>query len=121
MYNSQLISNRIDTLLSLQNVPKARLNEYCGISRNTFSQAKTRPNGLSAKILYDAANFLNCSVDYLLGRTDTPQLPISDLTDDETELIELYRKLSPREQGDIFGRVDTLAAIREKSFKQEKA
>lgn len=121
MYNSQTVVDRIKELVKGQGHTMTDINTYCDIDKSTINMSSQKKYGLSAKILYDAADFLNCSVDYLLGRTDTPQLPISDLTDDEAELIELYRKLSPREQGDIFGRVDTLAAIREKSFKQEKA
>lgn len=122
MYNSQLIVNRIDALLSIRNTPKARLNEYCGISRNTFSQAKERPNGLSAKILYDTAEFLDCSIDYLLGRTDTVQTGGgTDLSEREAALIEMYRQLSPEERGYIFGKTETLAELHEKEYQQERA
>lgn len=121
MYNSQLILNRIESLLAVRGVPKARLNEHCGISRNTLTQSKERPNGLSAKILYDAADFLNCSADYLFGRTDV--ISVADhetLTPDEADLLAAFRAMSEKDQQRLIGRAQAISEA-DKSAERKEA
>lgn len=48
------------------------LQERCGLSKNTIAQSGKSQDGMKAKNLYAIAELLECSVDYLLGRTDIP-------------------------------------------------
>lgn len=47
------------------------LNE-CGLSKNALSSMQSRGSWLQANNLAKIADYLDCSVDYLLGRTDKP-------------------------------------------------
>ena len=89
------------------------LQEKCGLSPNTIKVSSKGENGLRAKNLYTIAEYLDCSVDYLLGRTEvievcqnsssqiyidnspatSDSLIRNDTTDDITEMIEMIKKL----------------------------
>ncbi|MGI6263861.1 MAG: helix-turn-helix domain-containing protein [Acutalibacteraceae bacterium] len=43
------------------------------VSQNTYSQYETGVIALTAETLITLANFYNCSIDYLLDRTNNPQ------------------------------------------------
>ena len=42
------------------------------VSQNTYSQYETGTIALTAEVLIQIADYYNCSVDYLLDRTDDP-------------------------------------------------
>ena len=73
MYNPQITVTRIKEKGKSENVSVSKLNEQCGLNKNTISASATSKMGLSAKILFDIDDCLGCSVDYLLGRTDKPE------------------------------------------------
>lgn len=73
MYNPQMTAERIKKMLVDSNMTSAKLNEVCSLNKNTIATSANSKNGLSAKILFDIAEQLHCSVDYLLGRTENPQ------------------------------------------------
>lgn len=51
-----------------------KLSEATGISTGNISDWKSGRSMPSAIKLDILANYLNCSVDYLLGRTDNPEV-----------------------------------------------
>lgn len=73
MYNSQEIATRIKSTAKSKNVSlKAMLSE-CNLGINTISQM-SKGNDMLSKNLARIADYLDCSVDYLLGRTDNPEV-----------------------------------------------
>ena len=74
MYNSQITAERIKKRATAQSVSMTQLSESCGISKNAISQAGKSQEGMKAKNLYAIAEILECSLDYLLGRTDNPMI-----------------------------------------------
>ncbi len=73
MYNSHEIASRIKlTAKSKGIVLKVMLSE-CGLGINTISQM-AKGNDMLSKNLARIADYLDCSVDYLLGRTDNPEV-----------------------------------------------
>ncbi len=70
MYNPQITVERITILRNKKNISLNSLNEACNLNKNTIKMSESSKNGLSSAFLYDIANYLDCSVDYLLGRTD---------------------------------------------------
>lgn len=74
MYISQITVDRIKKIREEKGISAAELNKICELSKNTVSTSANSKNGLSAKILFDISKFLDCSVDYLLGRTDNPEI-----------------------------------------------
>ena len=50
------------------------LQAKCDLGRNALSQAAKSQDGMKARNLFAIAEILDCSVDYLLGRTDNPNI-----------------------------------------------
>lgn len=102
--------NRLQQRCSeLQTTPTALAKELCISTSNVTNWKKgTMPNG---DVLIRLSEFLNISIDYLLtgkepnaAQTDTPASALPTiLSDDETNLIELYRKLPERKQTEFIG------------------
>lgn len=71
MYNIQAVSERIKNDARKQGIKLKDLLEDCELNVNFISQMSDRTGAFAlAKI----ADRLDCSVDYLLGRTDNPNL-----------------------------------------------
>ena len=71
MEHSQLILD----ILSARNISAYRLAKETGISESLFSKWKKNPTSeISSYNLARIADYLDCSVDYLLGRTDRPDV-----------------------------------------------
>lgn len=71
MYTSDSLIARIETVAKERKVKKTQMLEACGCNRNTLTQLSDK-KGLSSFSLARIADYLDCSVDYLLGRTDNP-------------------------------------------------
>lgn len=73
MYNSQELVSRIKSQAKKQNILIRDMLQACGLNINTISQISDK-KGLSSFSLAQIADCLDCSVDYLLGRTDNPEV-----------------------------------------------
>lgn len=68
------------------------------------------PNG---ETLLKIADYLGVSVDYLLGRTDTPNPSTENnvtLSSDQNRLLQMYSLLSDMEKGEILGELKAMTA-----------
>ena len=72
MYNSSDIASKINYLLKVQNKSQKIMLENCGLNKNAISTMTARNSIPKADNLAKIADYLDCSVDYLLGRTDSP-------------------------------------------------
>ncbi len=73
MYNSQNIANRIKSRAKKRGCSISTVLSACGLGKNTISKLSQGTDILTlnfAKI----ADYLDCSIDYLLGRTDIPEV-----------------------------------------------
>ena len=73
VYNSQEIADRIKNRTKQQNKTLSEVLTACSLGKNTVSKIGAGTDILTlnfAKI----ADCLDCSVDYLLGRTDNPEI-----------------------------------------------
>ena len=71
MEHSQIILN----LLTAKGISAYRLAKETHISESLFSKWKKNPTSdISSSNLVRIADYLGCSVDYLLGRTDNPEV-----------------------------------------------
>lgn len=110
MHNSQEVAARIKQLAKEQNVSIGELLSACGLGINTVSKM-AKGNDILVHNLAQIADYLGCSVDYLLGRIDSPEAtqPSSGIQQDsaisrmpaagaygmtsaEKELIRAYRR-----------------------------
>ncbi len=71
MYNSQELIMAIKSRAKEKNVLIRDVLTACDLNINTLSQV-TDKKGLSSFSLAKIADYLDCSVDYLLGRTRDP-------------------------------------------------
>lgn len=71
MYNSNNIAERIKIQTKLSGSTVKQMLEGVELGFNTMSNMKTSMP--KADNLAKIADYLDCSVDYLLGRTDNPQ------------------------------------------------
>lgn len=90
-----------------------------GTANGTYWKNGSYPNG---DILIKLSEFLNISIDYLLGRTDNPNSHTyteaeleeikkalnPDLSDLELECLEKFNKLEDIDKGRILDRMDTI-------------
>ena len=74
MYNSQDIALRIKQLAKEKQLILKEMLECCGLSKNTLSSMLSGGSTPKSENLAKIADYLDCSVDYLLGRTDNPAI-----------------------------------------------
>lgn len=72
MYNSQDLIMAIKSRAKERNSLIKDVLKACDLNINALSQI-TDKKGLSSFSLAKIADYLDCSVDYLLGRTDNPE------------------------------------------------
>ncbi len=77
LYISNNIAKRIKILAKSKGISVKKLLEDVGLGFNTMSNMKTSMP--KADNLAKIADYLDCSVDYLLGRTDIPEINIGIL------------------------------------------
>lgn len=73
MYNAQLAADRIKkSLIDLKKTGKQMAID-CNLGVNVMSNIR-RGDVKSVETFYKIADYLDCSVDYLLGRTDKSEI-----------------------------------------------
>lgn len=126
VYNPFDVANRLREMADLRRVAMQVVLSDCGMNRNAMTHMrKSMP---SARSLAKLADRLECSVDYLLGRTSemlTPgagqaPAPIQDdgpdldeapqLSRNAAEMLELFEQLPAREQVLFIGRLQEAVA-----------
>ena len=73
MYLTQEIAFRIKQRARLKKIPIKELLSGCDMNINAISEF-AKGKQLSCISLARIADYLDCSVDYLLGRTDNPEI-----------------------------------------------
>lgn len=81
-YLPQVTAERIKSLASANGISISKLNEICELSKNTIAQTGKGTEGMKARNLFLIAETLDCSVDYLLGRTDKPKPETANIVKD---------------------------------------
>lgn len=72
MYEAINIAQRIKHLAKGKKVQLKIMLEQCNLSKNTLSSMLSGGSTPKSENLAKIADYLDCSVDYLLGRTDNP-------------------------------------------------
>ena len=84
---NRILSYRIKELCKEKKITVKSLLESCQMNRNTIYDLEKKSVFPSGDKLARIADRLNVSVDYLLGRTDDPDIRIND--EDSTEKVRL--------------------------------
>ncbi|MCI9418193.1 MAG: helix-turn-helix transcriptional regulator [Eubacterium sp.] len=74
MHNSQEVAITIKDFAKSKNVTIGKMLSDCNLSKNTLSSMQSGGYLPRTETLTRIADYLDCSVDYLLGRTDNPEV-----------------------------------------------
>lgn len=74
MHTSQDVANLIKQRAKSQNITLGKLLSDCELSKNTLSSMQSGGYLPRVETIIKIADHLNCSIDYLLGRTDKPEV-----------------------------------------------
>lgn len=74
MYNSQQVAATIKAFSKSKKISTGKMLSDCDLSKNTLSSMQSGGYLPRAENLAKIADYLDCSVDYLLGRTDNPEV-----------------------------------------------
>lgn len=108
MYTAQKTIERIQCLIKSKGLTQKFVFSECEISENTVKRM-TDNKGISSFYLAKIADYLDCTTDYLLGRTDNPNYKSTDST--IQMLIEHFNNLSSDDK------IEVLNIVLEKSKK----
>ncbi len=114
MYNAQCTKDRIKNICKVKKVNMEQMLVDCSLGVNAIRQINDT-KGMASFSLAKIADYLDCSVDYLLGRTDNPEvtynnhalsgdggvavaggnanITISNQQKEDTELLNLIKSL----------------------------
>lgn len=92
MYTAQTTIDRVQKQIKSKDLIQKVVLEKCGINENTLKKM-TDNKGISSFSLAKISDELDCSVDYLLGRTENPQshksiaITTGDIKDNNNSVI----------------------------------
>ena len=130
MYTAQKTISRVQAEIKNKGYTQKAVLLECGLSENSLKQMKDK-QGIASFNLAKIADILDCSVDYLLGRTDDSNshkrqfanavngnynavdnssvtVNTSVLDEHQKLLIDLYNKLSPIEQIELIAKLNNI-------------
>lgn len=126
MYNQQEIAIKIKNVAKERKIPIKILLDKCDLNINYISDL-SKGNDTMISNIYKIADYLEVSIDYLLGRSEQPAQTINNQESnkgiqantynagtgeiDETskELLEQFRKLSLKNKGKIINEICEMA------------
>jgi len=100
------ISQRVFFLLEKQGKKQNELSKFTGISTSTISAWNKRGTNPAADTISTIADFFGVSTDFLLTGEENQS---KALNDDEQELLENYKKLSPEDKEEVSTKAKELA------------
>ena len=89
LYDSIALAERIKNQARDRNIQLKEMFDVLDLSRNTLSSLRTG-RMMAADSLARIADYLDCSMDYLMGRTGDPAAKQVDLTADERQKVNEY-------------------------------
>lgn len=96
------ISEILLELRTEQGISQRQLSEATGVSQSTIAKIELNRNEATASTVRKLAKYFHVSSDYLLGLEDDfgghkfSERPVCAMSDEEREILECYRKLSPQ-------------------------
>ena len=102
MYNSQETIFRIKQRAKEQGIAILDLQAKCDLGRHAISQAAKSQDGMKARNLFAIAEVLNCSVDYLLGRTDNPTVSGNNISNVKTTITGTQANVIQETDTDLY-------------------
>lgn len=101
-----MVMENLRIIREKRNINQQKIAVELEISQESISKYENGNAFPSKEILIKLADYLNCSIDYLLGRTDNPNLNKDKIsTEDENieNLIFRYKRLSNENKNKLEG------------------
>ncbi len=73
-YESVFVADRIKQLLKSHKISASKMLADCGMNKNALYTMQSSGYLPRLEAVAQIADYLDCSVDYLLGRTDNPKV-----------------------------------------------
>ena len=110
MYDLQAIAIRIKQQAKAKKISMREMLSACNLGINAISEM-AKGKAMSSLALAGIADYLDCSVDYLLGRSDAPEktapgTPGADEID--SEIIEMFSQLNPEDKAIVLDLIERL-------------
>lgn len=105
MQKPQEMAEKIKNLAKIRGVSISKMLNDCDLNKNAIYTMSVENAAYYPRIesIHKIADYLNCSLDYLLGRTQNmkvqPNSP--ELSEEDLELLTLFRKL-PKDTAETF-------------------
>lgn len=101
MYNPTEVAERIKATAKTQGIAVQDVLKACNLNKNVISTMLSRGSMPKTDTIAVIADYLGCSVDYLLGRTDNVQshLPSSELPPE----LQLFSALDEIDRAEVRG------------------
>lgn len=106
MQDLQEIENRIMAIAKKRNLSKNKLLQNSNLSKSLFDNMK-KGQMPSFDKLCAIAEYLDCSMDYIVGRTDIPQAHIK-ASGLNSNLVALLTQLTPEQQEQVAVRIEEI-------------
>ncbi len=114
MKNTQIIAENIKIQVQKQHTTIKKLLKDCSLGPNTVSKIASGAD-VTTQTIYKIADYLNCSVDYLLGREENDTTNIMESNHekqyDETanQVLEAFSKLSFSDKVKVMNLIEELS------------
>ena len=79
-------------------ISQQQLADIIGVSQQSVNKYENQDVEPDIAILIKIADFFSVSVDYLIGRTSSPDFAVSSLSKDEKLIISKYKTLTKKEK-----------------------
>ncbi len=74
IYDSKLVADKIKGILKSKKISASKMLTDCGMNKNALYTMQSNGYLPRLEAVAQIADYLDCSVDYLLGRTDNPEV-----------------------------------------------
>lgn len=74
MFPKEIFSERVKSLRKMKNIKQSELGKIVGLSDNAISDIERGYRLTTIDKIVDLADFFDVSIDYLVGRTDNPEV-----------------------------------------------
>lgn len=110
MYDLQAIAIRIKQQAKAKKISMREMLSACNLGINAISEM-AKGKAMSSLALAGIADYLDCSVDYLLGRSDAPEktAPGTPGADEiNSVIIEMFSQLNPEDKAIVLDLIERL-------------
>ena len=111
-------ADRVLTLIEKNKITKNKLLTDIAANHNSFNNWKTQMPG--SDVVIKIAQHFNVTTDYLLGLSESPSPPLTDLSEQEADLITAFRNIDNKGRDSISNIINSLAENKQAAKQPKK-